>query len=205
MARQPRFPREYQEVVVAAVLLLVFVAARVRLDNFITGRRGRAFLDPDFWPQWLLTFAIVLCLVYLVTTIRRALRWRLDPTAAAGETPTVSSLLTGEAEAEPGAVDTPETDTVHEAEPERPSVLRLAIGFALLFGYIFLMGPVGFVPATLGFCAAFLLYVGERRWYVVAGFPVLIVAVVLLAFTRLLVVPLPRGTGWWLYWSTFLY
>ena len=201
----PRFPRAYQEVVVAAVLLLVFVAVRLRLDDFITGRRGRAFLDPDVWPSWLLTLAIGLCVVYLVTAIRRAVRWRLDPTTAADETTAVTSLLTGEVEAEPAAAGNPEPDTAQDPELERPSVLRLAIGFALLFGYLYLMGPVGFVPATLGFCAAFLLFVGERRWYVVVGFPILIVVVVLAAFTRLLEVPLPRGTGWWLYWSTFLY
>lgn len=201
-----RFPRAYQEVVVAAVLLVVFVAFRLRLDSFVTGRQGRAFVDPDFWPGWLLTLGIVLCVIYLVTATRRALRWRLNPHEE-DETPSMSTLLTTTSETDRAAsTDNPEAAADTEpAEPDRPSILRLGIGFALLYGYLYVMGPVGFVPATLAFCVAFLLFIGERRWYVVAGFPILIVVAVLAVFTRVLVVPLPRGTGWWLYWSTFLY
>jgi hypothetical protein len=51
----------------------------------------------------------------------------------------------------------------------------------------------------------FLLFVGERRWWIVTGFPVVLLGALLFTFTRLLVVPLPRGTGVFLQFSTYFY
>jgi hypothetical protein len=67
------------------------------------------------------------------------------------------------------------------------------------------MRHVGFVPSTLVFSIVFLVFVGERRWKVIASFPILLLAALLYTFTRLLVVPLPRGSGFFLELSTYFY
>ncbi|MPZ89499.1 MAG: hypothetical protein GEU81_15830 [Nitriliruptorales bacterium] len=185
------FSKTHEEIIVAVVLLAVLVFFRLRLDNFVIGRSGRTFLDPDFWPGALLTFGIVLALIYLAALVRTLLRERrpsadADDSAADGIT---------------GLVHAPE-DAPDEAVAKP---FLLAGGFLLLFAYIWAVGPLGFVPSTLLFCVLFMLLVGERRWYALVSLPVALTAGVVLVFTRVLVVPLPRGSGIFLQLSTYLY
>lgn len=184
---RPRFGRKPQEIVVATVLLLGFLYLRVQLVEHVRGRRGAAYLDPDFWPGWLLNVGIVLALVYLVLAVIRARRQDPDPPAAPRR-----------------PVEDADEDHHHDVALSGNPV-ALAIGFLLLFGYIWGMTRIGFVPVTLLFAATFLFFVGERRWYVITGVPVVLLALMLYVFTRLLVVPLPRGRGVFVELSTYFY
>lgn len=186
-----RFGRKKQEIVVAAVILLGFLYLRINLVEHVRGRRGAAYLDPDFWPGLLLNAGIVLALVYLVLAVIRARR--PDPDLPAVPKKPVEDAAVAE-----------EEDHHHDVALSGNPV-ALALGFLLLFGYIWSMTRIGFVPSTLLFSAGFLAFVGERRWYVITGFPVVLLGLMLYVFTRLLVVPLPRGRGFFVELSTYFY
>lgn len=219
---EDRFPRAgrrwhsgWEEVVVAAVLLAGAIFLRVRIDDLVLGRSG-AFLDPEFWPATLLTIAIVLSAIYLVLAIIWARRQSAEHEEAATATATATAATTAATEqpsasaggatassavpdAEPGGATAP-AEVAHTG-----SVFKLVGGFVLLAAFIYLLGPIGFVPAAFLFSIAFMLLVGERRWWVLLLFPVIAVTVLLGIFTQLLVVSLPRGTGIFVDLSTYLY
>lgn len=181
-----RWNRGHEEIVVAAVFLVVTVVFRLNVDTFVSGRQG-SFLGPTFWPGALLTLGIALSAIYLVTAI---IAVRRGPPSADDETsaPTPAPVATeGDSPAASG------------------SVLKLVVGFVLVGAYIYLLRPIGFVPATVLFSVAFLFLVGERRWWVLGLFPVAAVTLLLGMFTQLLVVSLPRGNGIFLTLSTYLY
>lgn len=191
--RAPRFGRAEQELLTGGIVLAVAVYLRLNLDTYIVGRRGAGYVDPDFWPSWLLNIIIATAAVYLFQTWRRRARG------------TESSGIATVAErvADPSGQDDA-SDSLHEVTVSG-NLGRLLMGFLLLWGYIFAMTRIGFVPSTLLFSLAFLGFVGERRPLVLVTIPVTIVGAILFVFTRLLVVPLPRGTGFFLELSTFFY
>jgi hypothetical protein len=225
-----RFDRPVQEIVVAAVLLLGFLYLRLQLDDLVRGRRGAAYLDPDFWPGWLLNVGILLALAYLVLSVLRLLRARAaQPEPSAGRTDVASPAgrtapaaatpdhttpadepagtageLAAEADETGATAAGPEGEHLQDV-PTRGNLLRLLLGFALLFGFIWLMPRIGFVPSALLFSIGFLVFAGERRWPIITLVPVGLLGVVLYVFTRLLVVPLPRGRGMFVELSTFFY
>ncbi|HLR97642.1 MAG TPA: tripartite tricarboxylate transporter TctB family protein [Jiangellaceae bacterium] len=190
-----RWRRSYEEVIVAAVLLAGAIVLRLNIDDLVRGREGN-YIGPAFWPGILLTIGIVLSAIYLVLTVIWARRedrgHEHEPQPAPG------AELAAEA---PAAGDSADEDLTHHG-----SVAKTVVGAILLTGYIYLMtGPMGFAPATVLFTAAFLLLAGERRWYVLVLVPIVAVAVVILVFTQMLSVALPRGTGFLLVLSTYLY
>lgn len=215
-----RFPRAgrrwhsgWEEVVVAAVLLVGAIFLRVRINDFVRGREG-SFLGPEFWPATLLTIAIVLSAMYLVLAVIWARRQSAEVRVEEGTTATVTApataerpAVTGEAtsvsvrpDADAGAGTEPPAEVAHSG-----GVGKLLGGIALLAALIYLLGPIGFVPAAFLFGVAFMLLVGERRWWVLLLFPVVAVTVLLGIFTQLLVVSLPRGTGIFIDLSTYFY
>lgn len=211
---EDRFPRAgrrwhegWEEVVVAAVLLIGAIFFRVRIDTFINGREG-SFLGPDFWPATLLTIGIVLSATYLVLAIVWARRKGAEAGAREGaeapvaaEQPAATAGGATAVPARPGA----DQVTAPVAVANTGSATKLIAGFALLAGYIYLLGPIGFVPASFVFSVAFMLLVGERRWWVLLLFPILALTILLGIFTQLLVVSLPRGTGIFIDLSTYFY
>lgn len=162
----------------AAGLLLLFGWLLLTLSDQMSGRQVGTYVSAEFWPRSLLVVGTGLSAVYLVRTVLTGLR---SGAAVEAETP------------------------VSDEAPPRTYPVRLFGAGALLLAYVFVMQVVGFVPATLAFCLAFLLLMGVRRWWILAGLPVLVAAFVLMVFTRLLVVPLPRGVGSFLEFSTWLY
>lgn len=182
--------RPYREVVLAGLLVLVFGNFWLRLDTYISGRRGQALLDPDFWPALLVAVATLLSLAYLALAIADVVRVRRGAAEGVDDSDRPSPSLS-----DPDARDV----------PTLARRLRALAAFVLLALYIYLMPTTGFVPVTLLFTVAFLLLLGERRWWFLIVLPVGVVTVVVLAFTRLLVVPLPRGVDFFLELSTYLY
>jgi putative tricarboxylic transport membrane protein len=188
--RAPRFGRAEQELLTAGVLLVGSLYLRLNIDDFISGRRGAGFVDPDFWPGWLLNVIIVSSAVYTLQAWRRRSS-SADPSGVA----TVSERVTPHDEASEG---------LHEVAVSG-SLPRLLLGFAILWAYVYSMTRIGFVPSTFLFSLVFLRFVGERRPVMLAAIPVTILFAILGVFTRLLVVPLPRGSGIFLEFSTFFY
>ncbi len=219
-----RFGAARQEILIAAVSLAVFVYLRLQIGDLVRGRRGAAYLDPDFWPGWLLNVLILLALIFLAQAIMRARRppeadvdaegdadagdaaVPVEPAGTAGElgaeapSDTEASMPGDDAQPASGS---PEADVADSTVKKNPVVLM--VGFGLIFAFIWLMPRMGFLPSMVLFCVAFLLAVGERRWKVVVGIPTVMTALILYVFTRLLVVPLPRGRGFFLELSTFFY
>lgn len=188
--RAPRFGRAEQEILTAVVLLLGSLYLRLNMGDFVTGRRGAGYVDPDFWPGWLLNVIIVSSAIYALQAWRKR---------SAGSDPSdVASV------AERLAPQDTDSEGLHKVTVSG-SIPRLVLGFALLWGYIYSMTRVGFIPSTFVFSLLFLRFVGERRAAVLAAVPVTIVFAILGVFTRLLVVPLPRGSGFFLEISTFFY
>jgi hypothetical protein len=187
--RGRRWHSGYEEVVVAAIFLAGMLFFRLRLENFVLGREG-SFLGPAFWPGVLLTIGVVLSAAYLVLAVVWARR--RDRELAHAHASTDDTRPAGRADPEPEV-----------AAPG--NVWKLVGGFVALGAYIYLLAPLGFVPSTALFSVAFLLLVGERRWYVLVAFPVVAVTILIGVFTQLLTVSLPRGTGFFIDLSTYLY
>jgi len=187
----PRFGRNEQELLTAIVLLGLFLYLRFNLADLVTGRRGAGFVDPDFWPGLLIDFSIVMSLIYVFQSYRRRAAG-LDRSGI----PDVTARVT--------PPDPVASEGLHEVAISG-DLKRLLLGFFLLWLYIFSMTRVGFLPSTFIFSLVFLRFVGEKRPLVLAAIPVAIVGSILLVFTRLLVVPLPRGTGFFLELSTRFY
>ena len=187
--RAPRFGRAEQELATALLILGIALYARLNIESFITGRRGAGFVDPDFWPGWLLNVIIVSAGFYALQSWRKR---------SAGSDPSGIATVKERIDAKD------EVEGLHEVAVSG-SLVRLVLGFAILWAYIYSMTRVGFLPSTFVFSLVFLWFVGERRPVVLVAIPVTIVGAILGVFTRLLVVPLPRGTGVFLEFSTFFY
>lgn len=71
--------------------------------------------------------------------------------------------------------------------------LRIAATLGLPLLYIFLLPRTGFYLTTPFFLAAYMFVLGERRGAYLVGVPILIYAIAMLIFTRLLFVALPVG------------
>ena len=187
--RAPRFGRAEQELATALLILGLALYARLNIESFIAGRRGAGFVDPDFWPGWLLNVIIVSAGIYALQSWRKR---------SAGSDPSGVATVKERIDAKD------EVEGLHEVAVSG-SLVRLVLGFAILWAYIYSMTRIGFLPSTFVFSLVFLWFVGERRPVVLIAIPVTIVGAILGVFTRLLVVPLPRGTGVFLEFSTFFY
>lgn len=220
-ATRSRAPRRWslahEEILVAALLLVGFLFFWLRLDDFVIGREG-TFIGPKFWPGVLLGMGAVLSAIYLVHSIIAARRHdpvsdgadraeRTERTEAQPDTtPEASALhVDGIVAAPAPGEDAPAGDAAAEDQPTRSYIAKTVAAAAILAGYIYLLSWIGFIPATALFTVAFLLLAGERRWWLLTLYPIVASAVVLLVFTQLLSVALPRGTGIFLTFSTYLY
>lgn len=181
---EKRWTKAHEEVIVASVLLVGFLFLFFRMDSFITGREG-THMSPAFWPTVLVGLGALFSVGYLIHAVR--------------------DVRSGS----DGSVDAEEADPADHPEAVeddgRRYVGKTIAAVALIALYIWLMGPIGFIPATVVFTVGFLLLAGERRWWVLTAFPILASWIVILGFTQLLSVPLPRGEGFFLTLSTYLY
>lgn len=78
-----------------------------------------------------------------------------------------------------------------EAEPERTKWLALLIVVAASVLYFALLPILTFIPATILFLVGLFLYLGERRWWMVALLSILTTGVIYVLFGVLLNVMLP--------------
>jgi hypothetical protein len=71
--------------------------------------------------------------------------------------------------------------------------------------YIFAMQAIGFGLATFLYVLAFVFVLGERRKSVLIVSPVLVTALILVVFSRLIAMPLPKGMGFFADLSRFFF
>jgi len=73
------------------------------------------------------------------------------------------------------------------------ALARFFATVALTLVYVLVWDSLGYFPSTLLFILALLLILGERRWPVVVGIPVVLTVLIYLVFYRFLLLPLPMG------------
>jgi putative tricarboxylic transport membrane protein len=82
---------------------------------------------------------------------------------------------------------------------------KFVLSVILLFIYVLIMPWIGFVLATLLYVLAFILALEERRKYVLAMSPILVTALIVIIFTKFIVIPFPRGVGIFAAFSRLIY
>ena len=85
-----------------------------------------------------------------------------------------------------------------DTPPSRPTIaasvhVKRLGSFAIPLLYLFLMPRAGFYLLTPLFIAGYMVLLGERRWIHLVGTTLLIYALSLIVFVKLLYVPLPVG------------
>ncbi|MDN5344864.1 MAG: putative tricarboxylic transport rane protein [Clostridia bacterium] len=122
-------------------------------------------VDSDFWPKIVLAVLIFLAIMLVIESIRKQ---RQLQAASQSE----------------------------EKQPEHAGLVRMLTAAALLLAYIFIgLQYVGFVLSTLLFTVAFMALLGNRRPLPLVLTPLLITGLSVAVFSRMLLVPLPRGVG----------
>lgn len=196
--------RKYNELTVALVVLVFFLCTRLFIGKFmnLTTIRWR-FLSPAFWPGLILLGGTVLSAVLVYNTYKQ-IKTKPEPEKS-GTTPS-----------DP-AKDPPPDKAIRPAEPQTVTILpveepatsreliRLVSVLALTFVYLYLIRIIGFLTSTLIFCFAYLFLLKERHPLVLIISPLAIVVIILIIFTQVLVVPLPRGIGVFQSISNFFY
>lgn len=97
----------------------------------------------------------------------------------------------------PSDEDSEPAESVEPVEEEddtlAQSPIRLGVIVALLFGYILLFVPLGYVISTFLFVLAVTMYLDSRHWIRNLVYAILFPLVVYFVFTELLRVTLPAG------------
>lgn len=86
-------------------------------------------------------------------------------------------------------------ETAAGAEPAVATgriLLRIVLFLLLLLGYVFLYEPLGFLVSSMLVLPSGMLMLGEKRWGLILVFPAVIIGLVYVAFTKLIMVPLPE-------------
>lgn len=192
------FARICGDLLLALLFLLLFLYLRINVDELVAVGRVRGFVAPTFWPTWILNAALACSALLTVRLIFKA--WR-DVLQAREDGETGHAGVTGEAagmtrDERPESSSQEASKTPSEAREGQAAHLLWWLGIPLLlFGFIYALPYLGFVPSTLLFGVLYALYLGERNPLIVLGLPTVMVALILLVFTRLLSVPLPPGVG----------
>jgi hypothetical protein len=114
-----------------------------------------------------------------------------------------SSILNfrkGKGKEEPGEALSP--GELSSRKKQRNIVILCA---AVTLAYIFAMQAIGFALATFLYVLAFILALGERRKLVLIASPVVVTALILVIFSRLIAMPLPKGMGFFADLSRFFF
>ena len=137
-------------------------------------------MGSGFWPILILSSAALLSAFLLLSSI---LKFRK-----------------GKGKEEPEETLSPED--LASRKKQRNIVILCAV---VTLAYIFAMQAIGFALATFFYVLAFVLVLGERRKSVLIVSPVLVTALILVVFSRLIAMPLPKGMGFFADLSRFFF
>jgi len=133
-----------------------------------------------FWPIVILSSATVLSAFILLSSILQ--------------------FKKGKGKEEPEKALSPEE--LASRKKQRNIVVLCAV---VTLAYIFVMQGIGFALATFLYVLAFILVLGERRKWVLMISPVVVTALILVVFSRLIAMPLPKGMGFFADLSRFFF
>ncbi len=133
-----------------------------------------------FWPILILSTASLLSIILLVSTLIKYLNEKKKTSVEVS----VSK------------------ETLVDLKNRRK---KFVLSVILLFIYVLIMPWIGFVLATLLYLLAFILALEERRKYVLAISPILVTALIVIIFTKVIVIPFPRGVGIFAAFSRLIY
>jgi hypothetical protein len=199
--------RRYGELTVAAVLLVFFLGARLFIGEFINLQVKKwRFVSPAFWPGWTLLIGAVLAAVLLYGAYRKI---KDKQACESPETQENGRYLVEETESSlrggllkdgralsPRELEAPEAASkAQEEQPTSRELVRFVLIVGLSFIYLYLIQIMGFITSTALFGFAYLFLLRERRALVLVITPLAMVAVILVVFTKVLVVSVPRGIG----------
>lgn len=137
-------------------------------------------MGSGFWPILILSAAVVLSAVLLISSLVGYLKAKRQ---SSGE-----PLLSPEA-----------------AKGLRLRRKKIALSSILLLLYIIIMPWIGFGLSTLLYVPAFILALGERRKLVLILSPLLVTVFVILIFSRFIAIPFPKGVGIFAAFSRLFY
>jgi hypothetical protein len=132
-------------------------------------------VDSDFWPKIVLSATALLSLILIVQNLAL---FRRPPAA--------------------------HSDSAAPPAPP-PNWGRLLFTSALVLGYFLALSQIGFVVSTMVFLAIATNVLPYSNLWVKLAFPFVFTAALTLFFTRVLSLPLPRGTGWFYELSLVIY
>lgn len=166
--------------IIANVVIIVFFI--FMLINSFKLHEIRRFGETGsgFWPMLTLSTATLLSIILLVSNIRNHIR-KKKIGAAEASLPTEVKI---------------------DLKTRRR---KYALSVILLLIYIMIMPWIGFVLSTLLYVLAFILALEERRKYVLAISPILVTALIVIIFTKFIVIPFPRGVGIFAAFSRLIY
>ena len=196
--------RKYGELIVAVVIFLFFLLMRIFIGSFMDLSVQRwKFVSPAFWPGWILLLGAVLAglllfnVVQKIRTAQKCEEGELTPEDCRDE----EQKLRDKFEKEGKVLSIKELEALAAAqiaateEPGSTELFRLLGVVLLTFLYLYVIRVCGFITSTLLFSFAYLFLLKERRPLVLTLCPLVLVSIIWFVFTKLLVVPLPRGIG----------
>ena len=137
-------------------------------------------MGSGFWPILILSAAVILSAVLLISSVVRYLKAKRQ---ASGEPPL----------------------SAETAEGLKVRRKKIALSVILLLLYIVVMPWIGFGLSTLLYVPAFILVLGERRKLVLILSPLLVTVFVILIFSRFIAIPFPKGVGMFAAFSRLFY
>ncbi len=167
------------EIAAKAIIVAFFFAMML---NSLKLREIRRFgeMGSGFWPILILSTAMVLSGLLLISSILKYMREKRKN----AEEPLLS----------------PE-----EMGNQKNRRRKVALSAIFLVIYVIVMPWIGFVLSTLLYVLAFILVLEERRKWVLISSPFLITALVIVVFSKFIVIPFPRGMGLFAAFSRFFY
>ena len=167
------------EIIVNVVIISFFIFMLINSFKLHEIRRFGE-MGSGFWPILILSTAILLSILLLVSTIKKYLKEKKKASVEA----TISR------------------EALVDLKNRRK---KFVLSVILLLIYIIIMPWIGFVLSTLIYVLAFILALEERRKYVLIISPILVTALIVIIFAKFIVIPFPRGVGIFAAFSRLIY
>ena len=166
--------------IIANVVIIAFFILMLIHSFKLHGIRRFGEMGSGFWPILILSTATLLSIILLISTLIKYLNEK--------EKTSVGVSISQEA--------------LVDLKNRRK---KFVLSVVLLFIYVVVMPWIGFILSTLIYILAFILALEERRKYVLAISPVLVTALIVIIFTKFIVIPFPRGVGIFAAFSRLIY
>jgi len=166
--------------ILANVVIIAFFIFMLINSFKLHGIKRFGEMGSGFWPMLTLSMATLLSIILLVSTLINYLKEKKKTSVEVS----VSK------------------ETLVDRKSRRK---KFVLSVILLFIYVVIMPWIGFVLSTLIYLLAFILALEERRKYVLAISPILVTALIVIIFTKVIVIPFPRGVGIFAAFSRLIY